>query len=378
MSHLSRFVTVWSVLQAQVDRGRLPGYVAAVRFRGETEVRAGGCLALRRDEPLRPGTPFRIASLSKLFAGALTLALAEDGVLHLDDPVGRWLPELASPRVLAHSAARLDETVPAARPITVWHLLTSTPGFGGVWEPGPLQQAIDERGIGPSPVPPAMAPDEFLRRLGELPLAGQPGEVWLYHIATEVLSVLLSRAAGRPLHALLEERLAAPLGLTSTGFWTADDPLPTCYEEVDGRLRPWPMPATAFTRPPVFEGLAGGLVSTAPDLLAFLGELADGGGTVLSPDSVGLMTRDALTAPQRTSAAAFLGAGRSWGLQVAVDLEPMVPGAAAGRWGWDGGTGTSAWVDPERELVALLLTQRMTTGPTDGPAEFWRAVYRCL
>jgi CubicO group peptidase (beta-lactamase class C family) len=236
---------------------------------------------------------------------------------------------------------------------------------------------MQERGVGPGPVPPAVGPDEFLRRLGGLPLAAQPGETWLYHVPSEALAVLLTRAAGRPLHELVAERICARLGLVSTGFWTTDR-LPSCYEYVDGVLRPWPMPLEAFTRPPAFEGLAGGLVSTAPEVLAVLGALAEGGGPLLPAGAVAQMTTDALTAEQRTAASAFLGPGRSWGLQVAVDVEPVVPGATPGRWGWDGGTGTSAWVDPGRELVAVLLTQRMMTGPTDGPAEFWRALYRCL
>jgi CubicO group peptidase (beta-lactamase class C family) len=377
MPQLSRFVTVWSGLEAQVAAGRLPGYVAAVRHRGAVEVRAGGCLALGDAEHMRPGTPFRIASVSKPVAGALTLALVEDGVLALDDPVGQWLPELAAPRVLSHPAAELDQTVPAVRAITVRHLLTSTAGFGGIWDGSPLGRAIAERGVGPGAVPPAMGPDEFMHRLGGLPLAAQPGEAWLYHVPAEALGVLLARAAGRPLHELVADRICAPLGLRSTGFWTRDR-LPTCYELADGALRPWPMPPEAFTGPPPFEGLAGGLVSTAPEVLAVLAALADGGSPLLAPASVAQLTADALTPHQRARAQEFLGPGRSWGLQVAVDVEPTVPGAAPGRWGWDGGTGTSAWVDPGRDLVAVLLTQRMMSGPADGPAEFWRALYRCL
>jgi CubicO group peptidase (beta-lactamase class C family) len=377
MPQLSRFVTVWSELEAQVAAGRLPGYVAAVRHRGQVEVRAGGCLDLDGAEPMRPGTPFRIASVSKPIAGVLTLALVEDGVLALDDPVDPWLPELAHPRVLSHAGAALEDTVPAARAITVRDLLAGTAGFGGIWDDSPLARAVQERGVGPSAVPPAMGPEEFLRRLGELPLAAQPGETWLYHVPSEALAVLLARAAGRPLHELVADRICAPLGLVDTGFWTARQ-LPACYEYVDGALRPWPMPPEAFTGPPPFEGLAGGLVSTAPEVLAVFTALADGGGPLLSPGSVAQLTADALTPAQRAAAGTFLDAGQSWGLQVAVDVEPTVPGAAPGRWGWDGGTGTSAWADPGRDLVAVLLTQRMINGPADGPAGFWRALYRCL
>src|SRR3954454_17529762 len=100
MSHLSRFVTVWSMLQGEVERGRLGGFVAAVRYRGDVEVHTGGCLELGGTAPGRPDSLFRLSSWSKPYAGVLTLSLAEDGVLALDDPVARCLPELAEPPVL--------------------------------------------------------------------------------------------------------------------------------------------------------------------------------------------------------------------------------------------------------------------------------------
>lgn len=379
MHEPSRFAPVWSILDAQVGAGRMPGYVAAVRHRGVSEVHAGGTLAVGPSEPMRPDTVFRIASVTKPFAGALALTLVDDGIIALDDPVAPWLPELADPRVLSDRHTALDDTVPAKRPITVRHLLTHTPGFGGVWEPCPLQEAIDARAIGPGPLPPAMPPEEFMRRLGELPLAAQPGETWLYHISSEVLSVLLARVTGRPVRDLLAERITGPLGLASTGFWAQDTTrLASCYLPTDAGLDLFDPPDGVFAKQPAFEGLAGGLVSTAPDVLAFLAALADGGAPVLRPASAALMTTDALTDQQRASAQDFLGAGQSWGLQVAIDLAQTQPWTTPGRWGWDGGTGTSAWVDPQRELVAVLLTQRMMTASTDSPDDFWRALYGCL
>jgi CubicO group peptidase (beta-lactamase class C family) len=378
MSHLSRFVTVWSMLQAQVESGRLPGFAAAVRHRGEIEVHTGGCLTRGRADLVGPESLFRIASLSKPYAGALALTLVEDGVLHLEDPVARWLPELAEPRVLASRGAPLTDSVPAEEPITVRHLLCSTPGFGGLWDGTPLAAAIDARGIGPGPLPPELPPEEFLARLGELPLAAQPGERWLYHVSAEVLSVLLVRATGRPLGELLAGRVTGPLGLCSTGFWAREPRrLATGYVP-DGDELLVLDPAGRSARPPLFEGLAGGLVATAPDVLAFLAALADGGGPVLAPGSVAEMTTDVLTPEQRADAVMMLPPGRSWGLQVGLDVAPTWAGATPGRWGWDGGTGTSGWADPGRDLVAVLLTNRGMAGPQDGLDWFWRALYRCL
>ncbi|MGY1691524.1 serine hydrolase domain-containing protein [Geodermatophilus sp. SYSU D01105] len=369
---------VRAVLQRQVDSGRLPGFVAAVRHRGETEVLTGGTTEVGGTAPMREDTLFRLASVTKPFAGALTLALVKDGVLGLDDPVGRWLPELASPRVLRDRSGPLSDTVPAERPITVRHLLTNTPGFGGLWDGSPLNRAIEERQIGPGPWSPPVAPDEYLRRLAELPLAAQPGEVWLYHLASDVLGVLLSRATGRPVADLLAERVTGPLGLTDTAFWTPDpDRLATCYLPTDGGLEVLDAPG-GFGRPPAFEGLAAGLVSTAPEVLAFHAALADGGAPVLPAAAVAAMTADALSEPQRAAAADSLGPGISWGLQVGVCVEAVRPWQTPGRWGWDGGTGTSAWVDPARDLVGVLLTQRLYGGPDDEPVEFWQTLSSCV
>jgi CubicO group peptidase (beta-lactamase class C family) len=377
MTDDTRFGPVQRLLDAQVAEGRLPGFVAAVRAGGASEVLTGGTLAVGGGAPMAPDTQFRIASLTKLFAGALTLALVEDGVLALDDEVGTWLPELAAPRVLADPSGPLDDTVAAERPITVRHLLTNTAGLGLVPHSGPLQDAIGARGLAPGALPPSLTPDEYLARLGELPLAGQPGATWNY--SSDVLSVLLGRAAARPVDRLLAERVTGPLGLTGTGFQGDPQRLATAYVPIDGRLDVFDPADGVSSRPPVFPSLAGGLVSTAPDVLAFLTALADGGGGVLSPASVAAMTSDALTDAQRAAGEHILGPARSWGLQVAVDVaDHERPWRRTGRWGWDGGTGTSAWVDPARNLSAVLLTQRLMAGPLDSPDAFWETLTGCL
>jgi len=378
MEHPSRFVTVWSALQAQVESGLLPGYAAAVRYRGEVEVHTGGCLRLGGPAPVQPDSLFRLASLSKPFAGALAFSLVEQGVLALDEPVARWLPELAEPRVLARPGGPLTETVPAQRPITVRHLLTSTPGFGGLWDGSPLSTAIEERQLEPGALPSPIGADEFMARLGGLPLAAQPGERWLYHLSTDVLSVLLVRATGRPLSELLADRVTGPLGLTSTGFWAADPArLTTAYLPVGGRLALLDDVDGVAARPPAFQTLSAGLLSTAPDVLAFLGALADGGAPVVGPASVAAMTTDSLSPEQRAQISGFVGPGRSWGMQTGVQVDPGEPWAAPGRFGWDGGTGTTGWADPERDLVAVLLTTRGYDPADDVLAGFWEGLDRC-
>jgi CubicO group peptidase (beta-lactamase class C family) len=370
------FERVWQVPDAQVTSGRIPGYVAAVRIGGQMEVRAGGRMAIGTESaPMTEDTLFRIASLTKMVGGALTLSLMQDGVLALDDPIARWLPEAASLRVLVSPGAPLDHTIGVQRPITVRHLLTMTSGWGAVLAQTPLQTAMMERGVYPGPLTPQMSGDEFVARVAGLPLAFQPGEGWLYDTGMDILGVLLARATGKPLSGLLAERITGPLGMTSTSFWAADaGRLATAYRPGPSGLEVLDPPDGAFAAPPSFEELSSGLVSTASDVLRFFCAMADGGGPVLTAESVALMTADALTGAQQRQALPIVGPGGSWGLATAVDAEAAEPWMAPGRWGWTGGTGTTAYVDPVRGTVSVLLTQRAMTSPLDGFGDFWTAV----
>jgi CubicO group peptidase (beta-lactamase class C family) len=367
---------IWRVLDAQVASGRIPGYVAAVRVGGRVAVRAGGRRAVDAEsEPMDEDTLFRIASITKPMGGALTLSLAQDGVLGLDDPIARWLPEAANPRVLVAPDASFGRTTAVEGPITVRHLLTLTSGWGVVLETTPLQTAMQERSIYPGPLPLQMSGDEFVARVAELPLAFQPGQGWLYDTGINLLGVLLARATGTPLSELLAERITRPLGMVSTGFGTRDvRRLATAYRPGPAGLEVLDLPHGAFAGPARFEELSGGLVSTAPDVLRFYCAMADGGQPVLTTESVARMTADALTDAQRRQALPIVGPGASWGLATGVDVEAAEPWMAPGRWGWNGGTGTTAHVDPTRGTVGVLLTQREMTGPQDGFDDFWAAV----
>ena len=250
-----------------------------------------------------------------------------------------------------------------------------TAGWGAVMEPTPLQEAMRERGVFPSSRIPQMSGDEFVARVAGLPLAFQPGEKWLYDTPLDVLGVLIARATGKPLSALVAERITGPLGMTSTGFGTREvDRLATAYTPRDGRLEVLDPPDGQFAGPPPFEELSSGLVSSAPEVMRFYCAMADGGAPVIGADSLALMTSDALTGEQRRGAQPVLGPGESWGMATGVDAEAAQPWMAPGRWGWTGGTGTTAYVDPVRGTVCVLLTQREMTGPQDGFDDFWTAV----
>ena len=369
---------VRSALDPLVDSGYLPGYVAGWRRDGWTRICAGGTLAIEPSDPMDENTVFRIASLSKPVGGVLALTLVEEGRLTLDDDVARWLPELAEPRVLRQIDGPLDDTVPARRPILVRDLLAMTAGFG-MMGLSPLQKAIAMADLAPGPFPPPVSHDEFMARLGALPLALAPGEGWLYHTAADVLSVLLSRAVGRPLADLLRERITEPLGMSGTGFFTGDPAhTTTAYRPGSDGLQLLDPPDGAFARPPTFEALGSGLVSTIPDYLAFLAMLADGGGPVLSAESVQLLAGDRRTDGQRASAQLFLGPDRSWGFMVEVYLARAPESSLGpGSFGWMGGSGTTAYIDPGAGLIGALFTQRAmeSNRATEYYNAFWRALY---
>jgi CubicO group peptidase (beta-lactamase class C family) len=370
------FEPVWEVPSAHVASGRIPGFVAALRLGGHVEVRAGGTMALDADSPpMTEDTLFRVASLTKPVGAALTLALVQDGVLALDDPIARWLPEAAKPRVLVAPDSPLDDTVEAERPATVWHLLTLTSGWGAVLERTPLQEAMLERGVYPGPLTPQMSGDEFVGRVSGLPLAFQPGEGWLYDTGIDLLGVLLVRATGKPLSELMAERVTGPLGMTSTGFWAAETHrLATAYMPGPEGLEVLDPPDGLFAAPPRFEELSSGLVSTASDMLRFFSAMAVGGAPLVNAGSLALMTGPVLNDAQRRQALPIVGPGGSWGLGTGVDVEAAEPWMSPGRWGWDGGTGTTGYVDPIRGTVGVLLTQRAMTSALDGFGDFWTAV----
>ena len=386
-----RLARLRSVMRERVERGDAPGIVTAVSRQGETQIDTIGVKTLGTDDVMRRDTLFRIASITKPIMAVATLSLIEETRLRLDDPVDRWLPELADRRVLKTLDGPIDDTVPANRAITVRDLLTMRMGFGFILESGefPIEEAARELGVMPGPPAPQAlpAPDEWIRRFGALPLMAQPGERWMYDTAFQVLGVLLARAAHQPLELVLRERIFEPLGMNDTGFSVpaeARDRLATCYvaDPETGALDLYDdVEDSQWRHPPAFPDASGGLVSTVDDLLVFGQMLLDNGRAgntrILSRPSVEAMTTSQITPEQRASAGFFLGDNRSWGFGVSMITRRDDVASVPGRFGWDGGFGTSLYVDPEEALVGVLLSQRMP--PTaDISLDFWTSVYQAI
>jgi CubicO group peptidase (beta-lactamase class C family) len=378
------------VMAAHVERGTVPGLVTLLGRRGEVHVDAIGAMARGGASPMRRDTIFRITSMTKPITAVAAMILVEECALRLDEPVDRLLPELADRRVLVRLDGPLDDTVAAHRPITVRDLLTFRMGFGIIMEPSadfPIQRAVHAQQLGFGPPLPASphAPDEWMRRFATLPLMHQPGERWMYHTGSSVLGVLIARAAGQPLERFLRERIFEPLGMVDTGFSVPAEKLhrlATCYW-VDGELHDG-VEDSHWSRPPAFPDAGAGLVSTVDDYLAFgqmmLRKGRHGRERILSRLSVEAMTTDQLT-PEQKAASPFAGwwDNHGWGFGVSMVTRRDDLSAVPGRFGWDGGYGTSWASDPAEDLVAILMTQRAAF-PLGSPVylDFWTLAYQSI
>jgi CubicO group peptidase (beta-lactamase class C family) len=390
------------VLTRHVERGDVLGLTWLVARGGDVHAGATGTLraGVTGDGGDPTGTPsgavgrdtiYRISSTTKPITAVAALTLVEQCVLRLDDPVDDLLPELADRQVLAHPDGPLDDTVPASRPITVRDLLTFRSGLGMDFAapgPQPVMAALFERGLGGGPPAPqhGPGPDEWIRGVGSVPLAHQPGTRWLYHTSADILGVLIARAAGQPLDVVLTERVLGPLGMNDTAFFVPDaerhrlgavfgaDPETgerTVYDPPDGQ----------WATPPAFPGGGDGLVSTVDDLAAF-GQMLLAGGEhrgqrLLSRPTVEAMTTNQLSPAQLADSGPDPERHQGWGLGLGVHLRRHGTALSPGSYGWDGGLGTVWANDPAEDLVGVLLTNQMWTSPALPPValDFWTATY---
>jgi len=358
-----------AVLQGFVDRGELAGAVTLTSRGGQiVQADAIGWRDLEAGDPMRPDTLFRIASMTKPITSVAALILMEEGRFALDDPIARWIPELAAPLVLRDTAGSLRETEPARRPITIEDLLTHRSGIAyGFFSEGPLKLAY-ERALG-DPAMTRMTPDEWLIALGGLPLAYQPGERFHYGHSTDVLGFLIGRVEGKPLREVLKARVFEPLGMVDTDFWLPRDKRHRLaslygYDEAAGGLAK--VEPEMYDEPPSYTPGGGGLISSAPDYHRFarmlLGEGALDGARLLRPETVRLMRTNRLTDVQRQIPFAGMPLWRTngFGLGVSIAEDPLDNPYACGAPGamtWPGIFGTWWQADPVNDLVMIYLIQ---------------------
>jgi CubicO group peptidase (beta-lactamase class C family) len=355
-----------------VEKGAAPGLVSVVARRGESHIDSIGTAALGGGPAMAADTIFRISSMTKPVTAVATLILLEECVLRLDEPVERFLPELAGRRVVRRIDGPVDDTVPAVRSITVRDLLTFRMGFGGYFGPCPVNDAAAPLQLSVGPPQPSLPPepDEWMRRFSTLPLMCQPGERWLYHTGADVLGVLIARASGQPFETFLRERIFEPLGMKDTGFCVpaADlERFTTSYttNPETGALQLYDEQSGQWSEPPAFPSGGAGLVSTATDFLAFAEMLLRRGAPILSRPSVETMITDQLTDEQKALSGFFPGDfdARGWGFCVGLVTRREHPSAPVGQYGWDGGMGTIWRNDPAEQMAIILLTNAAWTSP---------------
>jgi len=390
-----RLARMHEAMERHIERGWAPGLVTYVYHRGREQVDAIGTMAFDDPTRIKRDSIFRLASMTKPVTAIGAMTLLEECRLRLDDSIETWLPELEHRKVLRTLEGPLGDTVPARRAITVRDLLTFRSGYGELLflsPTCPLQRAMAEARL---PLTEWIFPesqDEFMKRLGALPLAFQPGERWLYHMSAEILGVLISRVSGQSLGRFLSERIFEPLGMKNTAFHVPElklDRLPICYsaDMMSGTLTVLdPARGGQMSRPPKFESGAGGLVSTVDDMAA-LGRMMLNGGRhgrarILSRHSIELMTTDHLTPVQKVESPFFDGFWEThgWGLGLGVTTGRRSIADSPGSFGWDGAFGTSWSVDPREQLVGVLMTQRRpdVLNIPNLTRDFWTSAYQLI
>jgi CubicO group peptidase (beta-lactamase class C family) len=327
--------------------------------------------------------------MTKPITAVATLMLVEDCVLRLDDPIDEFLPELAGRRVLTRLDGPLDETVPADRAISVHDLLSFQMGYGmlfGSPEEYPILRAALDLDVAPGE-PKSFAtppPDEFMRRLGTLPLMHQPGRVWQYSSASSVLGVLIARVSGQPFGTYLRDRLFEPLGMRDTGFFVPPESLDRFATQYVGTELSDPgsdldVTASKWVTDPAFPDGADGLVSTVDDYLAFA-RMLRAGGTLDGTRILSRPTVEAIRSNQLHQDGHIDFGPTGWGFGVSVATQRNGIVETPGRYGWSGGLGTEWANDPTEDLIGILLTQRMFDSPT-GPtvvSDFWTSAYQAI
>ncbi|MFD3496698.1 serine hydrolase domain-containing protein [Streptomyces sp. NPDC058678] len=356
-----------------VDEGRLPGYLVAVSRGGRVaHLTAHGHRDIAAGLPVEADTLWRIYSMTKPVTAVAALILVEEGRLSLDDPVDRYLPAFAEPRVYVSGSGADTVTRPADGPIRVRHLMTHTSGLTfAFYHTHPVDALYREAGLESSVVPGttlAQTTDVY----ASLPLQFEPGTQWNYSVASNVLGRVVEVVSGQPLDTFFAERIFGPLGMTDAGFRVTDEQahrLSELYGDADGGGIE-PIPGLPLRGRPRFLSGSGGMVASARDIHRFMellrrrGELD--GTRLLAPQTVDLMTSNHLQGGADLRAFGSRPAhdepgndGVGFGLSVSVVIDPARTQAPSGMgtYGWSGVATTTFWVDPSRDLSVQFMTQ---------------------
>ncbi len=379
-----------------VQPGRLPGTLTMVARKGEVaHVGVRGHADVERGKPLAEDTIFRIYSMTKPVTSVAFMQLVEQGLVALDDPVHRYIPEWRDLAVFAAGTHRTGfQTTPVTRPMQIVDLLRHTSGLTYGFQ---LRSNVDAayRAAKIGEIEKAGDLDSFISGLAKLPLEFSPGTKWNYSVATDVLGYLVQKISGRRFEDYLRDEFFVPLGMTDTGFEVPagqEARLAACYQPSrDGKIALIDDPEkSSYLTPPSFISGGGGLVSTAGDYLKFCQMLLDGGTAggrrYISRKTLELMTANHLPGGVDLPALSISlfsesnYAGVGFGLGFAVTLDPaktLIPGSA-GEFSWGGAASTSFWIDPKEELIGIFMTQLIPSSTYPVRRELRTLVYSAL
>jgi len=347
---------------------------------GPIRYHAEGKLGYGRSGAVDEKSIFRIYSQTKPITGIAAMMLIEDGVIGLDQPISEILPAFADMRVVEGDDPEV--TRPAARPITVRHLLTHTAGFGmhgmtlgALYMKHGIAPGTRERVAGPGELPTPTTLAELGERVAALPLAADPGTRFDYSVALDVLGLVIEVASGMPFEAFLDRRLFGPLRMTDTAFRIRPDQLSRFAdlpEKKDGKWTLADDASDSFYARPYYPAGGGGLVSTAQDYARFATMLLNDGELdgvrVLKPETVRLarsnLLPEAVTHVDLPIGQTLSGVGFGAGMSVSLTKSERTGGmfdwpgdVPAGVFGWPGAAGTACWMDPERRFFLICLVQ---------------------
>nr|QRD81014.1 lipolytic protein [uncultured bacterium] len=390
LQYLDRFLQ-----QRYVDQGRLPCALTLIERRGQlVHASAQGYMDVERGRPLQHDTLFRIYSMTKPITSVALMMLVEDGLIALDDPVHRYIPQWRDLGVYEAGFIGTFRTRPATTPMRIIDLLRHTSGLTyGLQQRTNVDAAYRKFGFGDPASGGTL--EQMIDGLAKVPLEASPGEIWNYSVSTDVLGYLVGKISEMPFEEFLRQRIFAPLGMVDTDFHVPAAKaarFAACYVlGPDGRLQVQDDPQTSrYLRPPTFVSGGGGLVSTASDYLRFCRMLLNGGaldGTrLLSPKTVEMMTVNHLPGGRQLhemsvalfSEASYAGIGFGLGFAVTVDpARSLIPGSV-GDYSWGGMASTYFWVDPREQLIVVFMTQLIPSTTHSLRRELRTLVYSAL
>jgi len=379
------------VLRQKSDAQEIPG-VVAVAASGNQVIYQGafGKRDLSKDDPMTADSVFWIASMTKAVTTAGAMQLVEQGKLSLDEPIGKLLPDLASPQVLEGFDAKGEPKLRAAKgPITLRQLMTHTAGFCYELWNSDKATYLEKTGI------PGITTCQNAAL--KTPLASDPGTRWEYGTNIDFVGKAVEAASGKRLDAYLRDHMFAPLGMSDTGFKITDDMRKRLVgmhvRGEDGKLAPLPF---ELEQNPEFHMGGGGLYSTAADYIKFcqmiLNKGKGNGNQVLKAETVATMSQNnmgELSVTKMVTAAPIYTNDvdlypeqvKKWGLSFLINTAKTAEGRSPNSLAWAGLANTYFWIDPSRDVCGVILMQLLPFA--DGKAleafaGFERGVYAGL